>query len=53
MTDVEKHWNRMKQLLDGKFNVAYTTRAKDNAWVDSPKRGFYVILPSWKGILDA
>ena len=53
MTDVEKNWNRMKPLLDGKFNLAYTTRAKDNGWVDSPKRGFYVILPGWKGIFDA
>jgi hypothetical protein len=53
MTDVEKNWNRMKPLLRGKFNLAYTTRAKDNGWVDSPKRGFYVILPGWKGIFDA
>ncbi len=53
VTDVEKNWNRMKPLLGGKFNVAYTTRAKDNGWVDSPKRGFYVILPGWKGIFDA
>jgi len=53
MTDVEKNWNRMKPLLGGKFNVAYTTRAKDNGWVDSPRRGFYVILPGWKGIFDA
>jgi len=53
MTDVEKNWNRMKPLLGGKFNFAYTTRAKDNGWVDSPKRGFYVVLPGWKGIFDA
>jgi len=53
VTDVEKNWNRMKPLLGGKFNLAYTTRAKDNGWVDSPKRGSYVILPGWKGIFDA
>jgi hypothetical protein len=53
MTEVEKNWNRMKPLLGGKFNLAYTTRAKDNGWVDSPKRGFYVVLPGWKGIFDA
>jgi hypothetical protein len=53
MVDVEKQWNRMKPLLGGKFNFAYTTRAKDNGWVDSPKRGVYIVLPGWKGILDA
>jgi len=53
MFDVERQWNRMKPLLGGKFNLAYTTRAKDNAWVDSPKRGVYVVLPGWKGIFDA
>ena len=53
MTDVENNWNRMKSLLGGKFNVAYTTRAKDNGWVDSPKRGIYKVLPDWKGIFDA
>jgi hypothetical protein len=53
MVDVEKQWNRMKPLLGGRFNLAYTTRAKDNGWVDSPKRGAYVILPGWKAIFDA
>jgi len=53
MTDVENHWNRMKPLLGGKFNLAYTTRAKDDGWVDSPKRGIYKILPDWKRIFDA
>lgn len=53
MTDVENCWNRMKALLGGKFNLAYTTRAKDNGWVDSPKRGVYKILPDWKRIFDA
>jgi hypothetical protein len=53
IVDIEKQWNRMKPLLGGKFNLAYTTRAKDNGWVDSPKRGVYIVLPGWKGIFDA
>jgi hypothetical protein len=53
IVEVEKQWNRMKPLLGGKFNLAYTTRAKDNGWVDSPKRGVYVVLPGWKSIFDA
>jgi hypothetical protein len=53
VADVEKHWNKMKPLLGGKFNKAYPVRAKEYGWVDSPKRGVYVVLPDWKGIFDA
>ena len=53
MVDVEKRWNKMKPLLGGKLNRAHSTRAKENGWVDSPKHGVYVVLPSWKGIFDA
>lgn len=53
LADVQRCWNTMKPLLDGKFNVAYTTRAKEQGWVDSPTRGMYLILPSWKGVFDA
>src|SRR5436309_10897814 len=28
----EKAWNRMTALMGGKFNPAYTMRAKDNGW---------------------
>lgn len=52
-TDVEKHWNKMKPLLGGKFNSAHPTRAKEKGWVDSPKYGVYVILPGWEGIFGA
>jgi hypothetical protein len=53
LTNIEKHWNKMKPLLGGKLNLAYPTRAKENGWVDSPKRGVYVVLPGWKGIFNA
>jgi hypothetical protein len=43
----------MKPLLGGKLNRAHSTRAKENGWVDSPKRGIYVVLPHWKDIFDA
>jgi len=52
LTDIESNWNRMTGLLGGKFNRAHSTRAKDHGWVDSPKQGVYVILPSWKEILN-
>jgi len=53
VVDVQKQWNKMKPLLGGKFNLAYPNRAKENEWVDSPKRGIYVLLPGWKGIFNA
>jgi hypothetical protein len=48
--DLEKAWNRVTTHL-GRFNPAFTTRAKDRNWVDSPKMGEYVLLPSWVGAL--
>jgi hypothetical protein len=46
--DIEKAWNKMTELMGGKFNPAYTTRAKTNGWVDTPKRtGSYVLLERW------
>ena len=50
--DIESNWNKMTGLL-GKYNSAHSTRAKDNGWVDSPKQGFYVIVPGWEAILNA
>ena len=48
--ELEKTWNRMTALM-GKFNPAYTTRAKDNGWVDTPKTGYYALRSSWTGAL--
>ncbi len=47
---LEKTWNRMTALM-GKFNPAYTTRAKDNGWVDTTKTGHYALRSSWTGAL--
>ena len=49
---IEKSWNKMRPLMGGRFNGAYTNRAKESAWVDSPKTGQYVLLPTWSGILE-
>jgi hypothetical protein len=43
-------WGQVKGSF-GKFNLAYTTRAKDKGWVDSPRMGVYVLLPGWTEIL--
>ena len=49
--ELEAAWSRMSGILGGGFNGAYATRAKDFGWVDSPKNGVYVLLPSWKAAL--
>lgn len=51
LAELQKHWNSMKPLMGGPFNGAHPTRAKGNGWVDSPKRGFYVLSNSWKEAL--
>jgi len=51
LAELQKHWNSMKSLMGGPFNGAHPTRAKDNGWVDSPKRGVYVLAASWKEAL--
>jgi hypothetical protein len=49
---IEQHWNKMTSstLLGGRFNRFYTNSAKENGWVNSPKKGVYVLLPSWTDI---
>ena len=44
-------WRAKKGVL-GEFNTGHATRAKDRAWVDSTKKGTYVLMPSWVEILD-
>jgi hypothetical protein len=46
-SEIQKQWAKMTGLL-GEFNGAFTTRAKDNGWVDSPKFGVYKLLAGWK-----
>jgi hypothetical protein len=50
---IEQHWNKMtsSSLLDGRFNRFYSNSAKENGWVNSAKKGFYVLRPSWADIL--
>lgn len=49
---IKEAWDKMRKLL-GKFNTGYAVWAKDNGWVDSPESKLYVLMPGWKGILDA
>ena len=51
-SELEKQWNNMTSLMDGSYNRAHTTRAKDKGWVDSPGRGTYKLLPGWAEIME-
>jgi hypothetical protein len=48
--ELEQAWNRVTAHL-GSFNPAHTTRARDRGWVDSPKKGEYVLRPNWVAAL--
>jgi hypothetical protein len=50
--EVSKRWNKMTSLLGGKFNRFYSGSAKDQGWVDAPKKGTYVLTESWKEAFD-
>lgn len=49
---IQKLWNSMtsSSLLGMDFNLSFSTRAKENGWVDSKKRGIYTLDHSWKTI---
>jgi hypothetical protein len=49
MKEIERAWNKMRPIMGGEFNAAYAVRAKDEGWVDSPKRGSYVLLSHLPG----
>ena len=51
LKEIEKAWNRMTEPMGGRFNPAYTTRAKDNGWVDTPKMGSYALQGGWEKAL--
>ena len=49
--DAVKQWNRMRTVVGGEFNRVSANRAKAEGWVDSPKRGIYVLSESWQECL--
>jgi len=48
---VKGHWEKMTGVI-GKFNPAYSIRARENGWVDTKKAGVYVLMPAWKEVLS-
>ena len=52
LQEVRKYWNRMKSLLDNPFNTFYSNTAKDNGWVDTKKKGVYILTKAWQEVLQ-
>ncbi len=50
---IRSEWNRTRGIVGSEYATMYATRAKDNAWVDSPRRGVFVLLPDWPAALTA
>ena len=47
--DIEKQWNSMTEPMNGPFNAAYPTRARDEGWIDTVARGSVVLRRGWTG----
>ncbi len=51
LTEIEKRWSKMEALMGGRYNGAYGIRARDQGWVDSPKRGSLALRAGWEAVL--
>jgi hypothetical protein len=50
--EIKKQWNRVKGLMGGKYQRMYATRAKENGWVDSNKKGLVHLVSNWKAAFN-
>lgn len=54
LQEIHKCWNTMTapHLLGSAFNRFYSTTAKEHGWVNTPKRGIYVLSGMWKEVFE-
>jgi hypothetical protein len=54
LSEIESSWNKMRagSLMGMNFNRFYSVQAKTNDWVDSGRKGFYKLRPSWREIFS-
>jgi hypothetical protein len=45
---ITKEWAKVRGPMGGKYQRVFATRAKDEGWIDSPRQGVFILLPSWK-----
>lgn len=51
LTEIEAHWKKMTAIMEMDFNRFFTSKARDEDWVESSK-GQYKLRPSWKAIFN-
>lgn len=49
--EITKKWNKLLSFMGGKSQKNYSTRAKENGWINSPEYGNYVLTEEWIEIL--
>ena len=49
LTEIERHWKKMTAIMEMDFNRYFTSKARDEDWVESAK-GQYKLRPGWKAI---
>ncbi len=47
-SDVEKVWRQNSGVLGGPYQTVYGTRSKEKGWVNSTKRGVFVLMDGWQ-----
>lgn len=46
--EIEKVWNQNSGVLGGAYQAMYGTRSKEKGWVNSTKRGVFVLMDGWQ-----
>lgn len=49
--EITKKWNKLLSFMGGKSQKNYSTRAKENGWINSPEYGNYILTEEWIKIL--
>jgi len=45
---IQKGWNQNSGVLGGPYQTVYGTRSKEKGWVNSTKRGKWVLMDGWQ-----
>lgn len=47
-SEIVKVWNQNSGVLGGVYQTVYGTRSKEKGWVNSTKRGMFVLMDGWQ-----
>jgi hypothetical protein len=45
---IVRMWNQNSGILGGPYQTVYGTRSKEKGWVNSNKRGVFVLMDGWQ-----